>query len=107
MWLSFIQITFTMALQLSKDIQQLAPDIATLEFHKNKRGNKVFVDYLRNDYTATTIAPYSLRANEHAGIATPITWDEVKNNKKLTAVTYNIQNIRQRMAEVEDPWREF
>lgn len=96
-----------MSLQLAEHIQEQCPDLATVQFRKNKRGNLVFVDYLRNDYSATAIAPYSLRANEHAGIATPISWDEVRNNNKLKAYTYNIKNIQQRLTTIEDPWKDF
>lgn len=91
--------------QLAEYIQTQCPDLTTTEFRKNKRGNKIFLDYLRNDHSATAIAPYSLRANEWAGIATPISWDEVQNNKKLTPYIYNINNIRERIAATPNPWQ--
>jgi len=93
--------------QLAEHIHKQCPDLTTLEFYKKKRGNKIFIDYLRNDYVATAIAPYSLRPNKWAGIATPITWDEVRNDKKLLPYTYNIKNIRARVESVPDPWADF
>lgn len=94
------------ALDLSHYIHEQCPEISTLEFRKNKRADKVFIDYLRNDYSATAIAPYSLRANPKAGIATPITWDEVKNNKTLKADTYNLSTIHTKVKE-HNPWANF
>lgn len=93
--------------QLAEHIQQQCPDLATNEMRKNKRGDKVFIDYLRNDLSATAIAVYSLRANQWAGIATPISWDEVSNDRKLTPYKYNIQNIMQRVQSVKNPWADF
>lgn len=53
------------------------PDVLTTEFHKKNRGDRVFVDWLRNAPYATAVAPWSLRAREGAPVAAPITWDEV------------------------------
>ncbi len=96
-----------LAKQFAVHIQQQCPELATVEFRKNKRGTKVFIDYLRNDYSATAIAPYSLRPNKWAGIATPISWEELQTNKKLTPYTYNINNIRQRVKNTPNPWSDF
>jgi bifunctional non-homologous end joining protein LigD len=93
--------------KLAEYIVQQMPDMTTIEHRINKRGDRVFIDYLRNDYSATAIAPYSLRANQWAGIATPISWDEVKNNKKLTPYAYNINNIRDKMRIDANPWDEW
>lgn len=65
------------AKQLAEYINVQCPDLSTVEHRKNKRGNKVFIDYLRNDYAMTAVAPYSLRPNKNAGIATPISWEEL------------------------------
>lgn len=53
------------------------PDLLTIEFHKKKRGDRVFVDWLRNAPYATAVAPWSLRAGEGAPVAAPLGWDEV------------------------------
>lgn len=74
--------------QIREEVKQMAdeladshPDLLTTEVRKNKRANRIFVDYLRNSYAQTSICPYSLRPNEQAGIATPISWDDLKNLK--------------------------
>jgi bifunctional non-homologous end joining protein LigD len=90
--------------QLAAYVQEQCPEIATIEHRKAKRGTRVFIDYLRNDYTATAVAPYSLRANKWGGIATPISWDELKNNNDLTPYKYNIRNIEQRIKTTKNPW---
>ena len=41
------------------------------------RGERVFVDWLRNNPSATVVAPYSLRAKPRASVATPLAWEEL------------------------------
>jgi bifunctional non-homologous end joining protein LigD len=50
----------------------------TIVFRVASRGERVFVDWLRNNPIATVIAPYSLRARPRATVATPLTWAEVE-----------------------------
>ncbi len=93
------------AKEFAEQLVMQAPDIATTEMRKNKRGNKVFIDYLRNDYGMTAVAPYSLRANQAAGVATPIHWDELKK-KALHAQSFTIHNIQKRINSFKDPWKD-
>ncbi len=53
------------------------PGLLTLAFRKSERGERVFVDWLRNMPLSTSVAPWSLRPSPEAPVATPITWKEV------------------------------
>jgi bifunctional non-homologous end joining protein LigD len=53
------------------------PDLMTLAFRKADRGDRVFVDWLRNTPLSTSVVPWSLRARPGAPVATPLTWDDV------------------------------
>lgn len=53
------------------------PDEMTIEVLKKNRAGRVFVDWMRNSFAATVIAPYSLRARARAPVAVPIEWDEL------------------------------
>jgi bifunctional non-homologous end joining protein LigD len=79
------------------------PDQLTVEQRKNKRGDRVFLDYLRNAYGQTAVAPYAVRAIEGAPVATPLAWDEVRSSA-LDPRKYGIKNIFRRLAQREDPW---
>ena len=92
--------------QVAEQIHQMLPELTTLEIRKEHRGNKVFIDYLRNDYGMTSIAPYSLRALAAAPVATPIGWKELADSD-LNAGTYHWSNIFRRLGQKEDPWRNF
>ncbi len=82
------------------------PEKLTTETRKNKRKGRLFLDYLRNSYGQTTVAPYAIRAREGAPVATPLSWDEVSDSD-LTARSYHIGNIFRRLAAKEDPWSAF
>ena len=56
------------------------PDQMTVEFLKRERGGRVFVDWLRNGPTATTVAPYSLRPRPGAPVAMPMRWSELEDS---------------------------
>ncbi len=81
------------------------PEDYTVEVRKNKRGERIFLDYLRNEYAQTSVAPYSLRAKEGAPVAAPLSWNELNEFSEPSSI--NIVNIFQRMGHKEDPWKDF
>lgn len=101
--------TFDATRDLARDVAAVLvarePERYTLELRKDEREGRLFLDYLRNAYAATSVAPYALRARPGAPVATPLDWDEL-DDRKLHAGTYTIKNILQRL-EDRDPWRDF
>jgi bifunctional non-homologous end joining protein LigD len=78
----------------------------TVEQRKDKRGRRVFLDYMRNSYSQTAVAPYSVRAREGAPVATPITWSEA-SARGLSPGKYNIGNVFRRLSAKGDAWSEI
>ena len=69
------------------------------------RKGKIFVDYLRNDLTATAVAPFSARAREGAPVAVTLTWEELSSFKPGQ---FTIENAMRRLAKLkQDPWKNF
>jgi bifunctional non-homologous end joining protein LigD len=62
---------------LAHDMVERAPDRYVATITKSKRKGKILIDFFRNDYTATGIASYSLRARPGAPAAVPIEWREL------------------------------
>jgi bifunctional non-homologous end joining protein LigD len=54
-----------------------APDKYVATITKSKRKGKILIDYFRNDYTATGIAAYSVRARPGMPVAVPLDWGEL------------------------------
>ena len=85
---------------------QKHPDKFTTELAKKKRGGKVFIDWLRNGFGATAVAPYAIRAKPEAPIAVPLAWSEL-DNPQLTPTYYTFANITQRIKKMGDIWQDM
>lgn len=72
----------------------------------SKRKDRIFIDYLRNALAASSVASYSVRAREGAGIATPLSWEELGRVK--SASQFNVGNIGALLRKQKrDPWEGF
>ncbi|RPI96954.1 MAG: ATP-dependent DNA ligase [Chloroflexi bacterium] len=86
---------------------QREPDRFTVEHRKDKRGDRILVDTLRNTYAHTAVAPYALRARPSAPIATPIRWNEMYR-PEIHPQRYTPQNIFRRLGVAyHDPWHDI
>lgn len=94
------------ATKLAKRFQETCSDQATLEQRKEKRGNRVFIDTLRNEYGQTVIVPYGIRARPGAPVAVPIRASEL-NDSSLQPDRVTINNLFRRLAQMHDPWKQF
>ncbi|MGX6444101.1 DNA ligase D [Neobacillus sp. K501] len=77
----------------------------TTERLKKNRGNKLYVDYVQHGEGKTIVAPYSMRGNEHGGVATPLNWEEV--HEKLEPKVFTMANALQRLQSHGDPFKNF
>ena len=59
----------------------------TIALRKDQRRGRIFLDYLRNQRTATAIMPYSARARDGAPVAAPVTWNELEKIERSDAFT--------------------
>ncbi|MFL6680586.1 MAG: ATP-dependent DNA ligase, partial [Burkholderiaceae bacterium] len=69
----------------------------------SNRVGRIFIDYLRNGFNATTAAAFSARARPGLGVSMPIAWDE------LPAIRggdqWTISDARDRLSfQQSDPW---
>jgi len=76
--------------------------VATMS--KSKREGRIFIDYFRNDKSATAIAPYSTRARPGAPLAWPLSWKALARVRSGDEVT--LANFRRRLASA-DAWADY
>ena len=81
-------------------IQKRLPKLTTLERTINKRGGKIYLDFLQNRRGQTLAAPYCARPKDGATVSAPLTWDELKADIKIQ--DFHIKNMPQRLAEIGD-----
>jgi bifunctional non-homologous end joining protein LigD len=79
------------------------PAELTAEPRKDNRGDRLYLDVMRDAYAQTVIAPYAARARPGAPVATPLHWDEVED-PRLDPRSFTIATIGDRLARTDDPW---
>jgi bifunctional non-homologous end joining protein LigD len=85
-----------------------APSAYIATMAKAKRNGKIFIDYFRNDYTATAIADFSVRARPGAPVALPISWkdlDDLESPSQFTMKDVLARLKRKKPPAVPKPQR--
>ena len=72
-WESVKAFAATLAHEMVAEVP--AAYVATMT--RARRHGKIFIDVFRNDYTATAIADYAVRARPGAPVALPLSWKEL------------------------------
>ncbi len=83
------------ASSLAEEMVAAAPNAYIATMSKAKRTGKIFIDYFRNNYTATAIADYGVRARPGAPVALPIEWKELK--RLQSADQFTIKDVLKRV----------
>ena len=87
-------------------VQHLAKTIPSRFVVKSGPANrvgKIFVDYLRNGFGATTAAAFSARARPGLGVSMPLAWDDL--SRVQSGAQWTIQDAREYLSfRKRDPW---
>lgn len=86
-WDEVKEFTRALAQEMERDV----PDAYVSNMSKKKRNGKIFIDFFRNDYSATAIVPFSVRSRKGAPVAVPLTWEKLEKMERADA--FNIGNI--------------
>jgi bifunctional non-homologous end joining protein LigD len=80
------------------------PERLTLEWHRDERGERIFVDVNRIAYAQHGVAPYGVRPRPRAPVAMPIHWDEL-SDRRLEPDRWTIGDAADRLESEGDPWK--
>lgn len=101
-------VRWSAARQFCKAVADVMATMEPKEFvsvagEKNRKG-RIFIDWLRNGRGATSVASYSLRAREAAGVSMPLEWTSLARLK--AADQYTIDSAPKWLARRKrDPWQ--
>jgi bifunctional non-homologous end joining protein LigD len=86
-------------MQLAKVI----PDRFSARSGAKNRVGRIFVDYLRNNHGATTVAAFSARARPGLGVSMPVAWEALGSLE--SGAQWTVATARDHLSfETEDPW---
>jgi bifunctional non-homologous end joining protein LigD len=89
-------------------VQHLArtlPDRFVAKSGPKNRVGRIFIDYLRNGYGATTACAWSARARPGLGISVPVGWEELARIKG--GAHWTVASVHERLDEGNSPWAEY
>lgn len=81
------------------------PALFLTRMTKSARKGKIYLDYLRNERGATSIAPFSPRAREGVPVAVPLSWAELKAPERQVFTVSEFARWKDRL--MKDPWKEM
>ena len=80
------------------------PDLLTVEQRTSQRGDRIYVDVMRNGYGQTAVPPYAVRARAGAPVATPLEWGELS---RVAPDQHTVASLPRRLGQRGDPWHEM
>ncbi|MFE1665451.1 non-homologous end-joining DNA ligase [Microbacterium sp. P02] len=87
-----------------RELERRMPDLVTMNWWKEERGERIFIDFNQANRDRTMAGAYSPRALAAATVSTPIGWDELVD---VDPTTFTIRSVPERLATVGDPWAEI
>jgi bifunctional non-homologous end joining protein LigD len=91
--------------RLAERVAEAEPDKYVATMSKAKREGRIFIDYFRNDWSASAIAPFSPRNRPGAPVAWPVQWDDLKRSHSVSATT--LPEAKARLDKGEMPWKDY
>lgn len=89
----------------AKHMARTLPNRYSSKSGPRNRVGKIFIDYLRNGFGATTVSAWSLRARMGMGVSVPVDWAEVGSIPSPDH--WHIRNIHERLDVGNSAWSAY
>lgn len=94
------------ARSVTERLAREAPELIVDKMGPQNRVGRIFVDYLRNQRGASTVAAYSVRARPGLAVSVPVEREELAQLER--ADRWNIGNLDERLRALRsDPWARY
>lgn len=87
-------------------MEKIKPQRYLTKMTKAARKGKIYLDYLRNERGATSVAAYSPRARAGAAVSMPLSWTELKKMKERPLFQV-VDFVTWKARLKKDPWDEM
>jgi len=82
-----------------RELGRRMPDQVTVDWWKEERGERIFIDFNQMARDRTIACAYSIRPTPRALVSGPVTWDELSD---VTPADFDVATMPARFAEVGD-----
>jgi bifunctional non-homologous end joining protein LigD len=86
-------------------LSRTLPDRFVAKSGASNRVGRIFIDYLRNGYGATTACAWSARARPGLGISVPVRWDELPALQG--GAHWTVSTVHTRLDQGNTPWDDY
>jgi DNA primase len=97
----FIQVRRAV-IALAREVQRRIPDLATVDWWKADRGQRVFLDFNQAARDRTIASGWSIRGTPRATVSTPVTWEQLP---EVEPDDFDLSTVPGWLAEHGDPHR--
>jgi DNA ligase D len=85
---------------LGRELARRMPDQVTVNWWKEERGERIFVDFNQMARDRTIACAYSVRPTPRALVSAPLAWDEIDD---VAPADFDVHTMPARFAKVGDP----
>src|SRR5215203_1007960 len=82
-----------------RELERRIPDRVTMNWWKEERGEKIFIDYNQMARDRTIASAYSIRPKSHAPVSAPLDWDELPD---VVPTDFDVLTMPERFRRVGD-----
>ena len=85
-----------------KAVHAKTQELTSLERNPGRRGGRMYLDFMQNNYGQTLASAYSVRPRPGATVSAPLRWSEV--TRKLRPDAFTLKTMAKRLDRVGDLW---